>query len=392
MAQVLYFSRDTKFFVELPNVGAAGSTLFEIPILDGFNFSQATNSTEVTLAEMSAGGVSKRGRAFFNDSLAPVEFSFSTYVRPYKTLGSGTGRFGDTAGEHHAVEEVLWALMVGDASHSSANFQGFTRDTTDLDISFANSNVVELGPTAVGKQANIFLSLGTNKTQPKIYKIAEVVINEATLDFDIDGIATINWSGFGSTLTESSLPSGNSPNAYITEDITATDNFIRNRLTELAIDFDDSSTFPGASNNGVYNLTLTGGSVTITNNVTYITPETLGQVNTPIGHVTGGRSVSGSFTCYLNHETTGNDGTSSDFFADMTAATALTKITNKVSTTFKVGGATGTPRLELAMSNAHFEIPSHNIEEVIALETNFHALPSTIDEKDELTIKYVGKA
>ena len=76
----------------------------------------------------------------------------------------------------------------------------------------------------------------------------------------------------------------------------------------------------------------------------------------------------------------------------MTAASALTKITNKVSTTFKVGGASGTPRLELAMANAHFEIPSHNIEEVIALETNFHALPSTIDEKDELTLKYVGKA
>jgi len=390
MAQVLYFSRDTKFFVELPNSGS-GSHVFEIPILDGFSFSQATNSTEVTLAEMSAGGVSKRGRAFFNDSLAPVEFSFSTYVRPYKTAGSGTGVFGDTSGEHHAVEEVLWALMVGNAQHTSANFPGFTRDTTDLDISFANSNVVELGPTASGKQANIFLSLGTNKTQPKIYKIASVVINEATLDFDIDGIATINWSGFGSTLTESSLPSGNSPNTYITEDITATDNFIRNRLTELAIDFDDNSTFPGASNNGVYTLTLTGGSVTITNNVTYITPETLGQVNTPIGHVTGGRSVSGSFTCYLNHETTGNNGTSSDFFADMTAATALTKITNKVSTTFKVGGATGTPRLELAMANAHFEIPSHNIEEVIALETNFHALPATIDGTDELTLKYVGK-
>ena len=124
MAQTLYFSRDTKFFVELPQ--ASGELVWEIPILDGFSFSQATNSTEVTLAEMSAGGVSRRGRAFFNDSLAPVEFSFSTYVRPFKTAGSGSGVFGDTTGEHHAVEEVLWALMAGDASVSSANFQGFT--------------------------------------------------------------------------------------------------------------------------------------------------------------------------------------------------------------------------------------------------------------------------
>ena len=166
MAQTLYFSRDTKFFVELPQ--ASGELVWEIPILDGFSFSQATNSTEVTLAEMSAGGVSRRGRAFFNDSLAPVEFSFSTYVRPFKTAGSGSGVFGDTSGEHHAVEEVLWALMAGDASVSSANFQGFTRDTTDLDISFANSNVVELGPTTAGREANLYFTVGFGKSNPKV--------------------------------------------------------------------------------------------------------------------------------------------------------------------------------------------------------------------------------
>jgi len=386
MAQTLYFSRDTKFYVELPQ--ASGELVWEIPILDGFSFSQATNSTEVTLAEMSIGGTSRRGRAFFNDSLAPVEFSFSTYVRPYKTAGSGTGVFGDTADEHHAVEEVLWALMAGDATVSSANFPGFTRDTTDLDITFANSNVAELGPTTVGREANLYFSLGTGKSNPKIYKLSKAVINEATIDFDIDGIATINWSGFASTIAQASLPT-----VDYTEDITADDNFIRNRLTELTITADDTTTFPGGHGGvtGAYGLTLTGGSVTITNNVTYITPETLGEVNTPIGHVTGARSVTGSFTCYLSHDTANsNNGTSTDFFADMTAANALNKITNSFTTTFKVGGASGTPRLELLMDTAHFEIPTHNIEDVIAVETNFHGLPSSIDGTDELAIKYVG--
>ena len=386
MAQTLYFSRDTKFYVELPQ--ASGEFVWEIPILDGFSFSQATNSTEVTLAEMSTGGTSRRGRAFFNDSLAPVEFSFSTYVRPFKTAGSGSGVFGDTQNEHHAVEEVLWALMVGDATVSSANFPGFTRDTTDLDITFANSNVVELGPTTVGREANLYFSLGTGKSNPKIYKLSKAVINEATIDFDIDGIATINWSGFASTIAQASLPS-----VDYSEDITADDNFIRNRLTELTITADDTTTFPGGHGGvtGAYGLTLTGGSVTITNNVTYITPETLGEVNTPIGHVTGARSVTGSFTCYLSHDTANsNNGTSTDFFADMTAANALNKITNSFTTTFKVGGASGTPRLELLMDSAHFEIPTHNIEDVIAVETNFHGLPSTIDGTNELALKYVG--
>ena len=73
MASVLYFSRDTKFYVEI------GSAVWEVPILDGFSFSQTTNSTEVVLAEMEdSAGSSRRGRRLFNDSLAPVEWSFST--------------------------------------------------------------------------------------------------------------------------------------------------------------------------------------------------------------------------------------------------------------------------------------------------------------------------
>ena len=64
----LYFSRDTKVYIKI------GLAIWEVPVLDGFSFSQATNSTEVTLAEMEdSAGVSKRGRRMFNDSLAPVE-------------------------------------------------------------------------------------------------------------------------------------------------------------------------------------------------------------------------------------------------------------------------------------------------------------------------------
>ena len=81
----LYFSRDTKMYVKI------GSSVWEIPLLDGFSFSQANNSTEVVLAEMEdSSGVSKRGRRVFNDSLAPVEWSFSTYARPFKSAGTNT--------------------------------------------------------------------------------------------------------------------------------------------------------------------------------------------------------------------------------------------------------------------------------------------------------------
>lgn len=379
----LYFSRDTKVFIKI------GTAIWEVPVLDGFSFSQATNSTEVTLAEMEdSAGSSKRGRAIFNDSLAPVEWSFSTYVRPFKSAGTNTAGNASKNGttNHHAVEEVLWALMVGDASYTATSdsaepaFTGFTYGSTDLDIAFSSSNKSTLGT------ADIFFVLGSGKSNPTIYKCADSVVNEASIDFDIDGLATINWSGFGSTLTSDSQPT-----ATVYEDITATDNFIRNRLSVLEITAGDTTVFPG-SGSGVYTLTLTGGNITVSNNISYITPEELGTVNSPVGHVTGARSVSGSFSCYLGLDSNTNTGTSTDFFNDMTSTAAKAKITNSFSTTFNVGGTSATPRMEFAMPTAHFEIPAHSIEDVISLETTFNALPSTIGGTNEATIKYVGAA
>lgn len=361
MADTLYFSRDSKVFIKI------GSNIWEMPVLDGFSFSQATNASEITLNEMSdTAGNSRRGRQMFTDSYAPAEWSFSTYARPFASAGSGAGA-ADIAANHHAVEEVLWALMVGDAAYSSNTFTGFTADTTDLDITFANSNKTTLGT------ADIFFVMGGASSGTKTtYKIANCCVNEASLDFDIDGIATINWSGMGTIITEDTEPT-----ATVYEAVNSTSNFIRNRLTSLAA----SSTSPGSV---TYDLVLTGGNVTISNNMTFLTPETLGVVNQPLGHVTGTRSVSGSFTCYLNAEA----NSSADLFENIIEGT--TTITNNFDLTFKVGGASSTPRLELAMTDCHLEVPSHSIDDVISLETNFHALPSTIDGTDELTIKYVG--
>ena len=469
MATNLYFSRDTKVYIEVQN------GVFEVPVLDGFSFSQANNSTEVTLAEMeSSTGVSKRGRRVFNDSLAPVEWSFSTYVRPFKSAGTNVAGNANrnSAQNMHAVEEVLWGMMVAGgasstvdllgytatASGANPSLTGFTTDTTDLDITFANSNKSTLGT------ANIYFSLDDAGGNPTVYKCTGAVVNEASLDFDIDGIATIQWSGFAASLATSSKPT-----RTVFEAIDATNNYIRNRLTQLSITSADPVNFPGnsttitaissanpavvtaaghgfsdgdtigingtcgitksgadivngltfvvasASTNtfaltgldtssgtsgsfsgspivgdGKYSLTLTGGSATISNNITFLTPETLGSVNLPLGHVTGARSISGSFTCYLALDTVDNDGTSTDFFSDMTTTAARNKVVNSFATTFKIGGASAAPRLEMSFPTAHFEIPAHSIEDVISLETTFQALPSTIDNTNEVTLKYVG--
>lgn len=375
MADTLYFSRDTKVFVKI------GSDIWEIPVLDGFSFSQATNTSEITLNEMSdASGNSRRGRQMFTDSYAPAEWSFSTYARPFKSTGSGVGAADDTINTHHAVEEVLWALMVGDAAYSAFDFTGVTRNaTTNMGIAFTNSNKTTLGT------ADIFFVMGGAGSGTKTtYKIEGCCVNEVGVDFDIDGITTLNWSGFGKIITEDATPT-----ATITEAVSSTTNFIRNRLTNLVLTTaDDHLLAAGEAADGdsdveTYNLVLTGGNITISNNLTFLTPETLGVVNQPIGHVTGTRSVSGSFTCYLNAEAS----SSADLFERIIEDTDT--ITNNFDMTFNIGGGSA-PSVSMAMTNCHLEVPTHSIDDVISLETNFHALPSNIESADEIAITYVG--
>jgi len=379
MADALFFSRDTKVFVAIQNAAGAEQEVYEIPVLDGFSFSQATNATEVTLNEMSAGSNnSRRGRKMFNDSLAPAEWSFSTYMRPFVSSGSGADAASQNGTANiHAVEEVLWAMMVGDADHTTvsgsqaANFTGFTYSSTATDglaITFANSNKTSLGT------ANIYFVIGSAGETQTVYKIANCCTNEASIDFDIDGIGTIAWSGFGSKIEEVASAS----TATITEGTLATNttNFIRNRLTELSA----ASTLPTST---TYALTLTGGNITISNNITYLTPETLGIVNEPLGHVTGTRSISGSFTCYLNSAS----NSSMDLFENLIENTGT--VTNSFNLQFNIGGGSG-PRLQMAMTKCHLEVPTHSIDDVISVEANFHALGTDIGSTDELTLKYLA--
>lgn len=375
MADTMFFSRDTKVYVApLAANGTTEQALFEIPVLDGFSFSQATNSSEITLNEMSAGSnVSRRGRKMFNDSLAPAEWSFSTYARPFVSGGAGGAGDADDGANTHAVEEVLWAMMAGDASYASHTFNNITNGNAaaGASISFANSNVTTLGI------ANIYFVLGKTAGAnggEVTYKISNCCVNEVGVDFDIDGITTLNWSGQGAELQE---VADLTTTAAIVEGTlaTQTNNFIRNRLTELV-----AANAAGQAQT----LTLTGGNITISNNMTFLTPETLGVVNTPLSHVTGTRSVSGSFTCYLSS----TSNSSMDLFEALVEDKST--VTHDFDLEFKIGGAAA-PNLIFDMPSCHLEVPSHSIEDVISLEVNFHALGTDIDSTDEVSVKYLGK-
>lgn len=381
----LYFARDVKVYLK------QGTSIWEIPVLDGYSFSQSTNTSEITLSEMTGpSGLNRRGMAVFTDSFAPAEWNFTMYVRP--SLVDGLMR---------AVEEPLWANFVavnqftpknpladpGDPDEFDTWAKGVDIKTTGLEFDFDDSNTTLLG------EFDLYFVLGGN-TSPTanyvdngdttIYEIKDCVVNEAALTFEVDGISQIGWSGFGGSVREIAAFDATSAIRY---GIVQTNNYIRSRLTQLAA----ISNVSGSSK--TYDITLTGGAITLSNNISYLIPETLGIVNAPLGHITGNRSVSGNFTCYLDEATNG----SGDLFEDISLA--LEEVRNVFDLNFYIGGKDGAndaplaPGMQIKMEQAHLSLPTHTIEDVISFDVEFTALSSNISSTDEVKlIKYVGVA
>lgn len=361
----LHFSRDTKVYM------VESGSVWEIPVLDGFSFSQATNASEITLNEMAdSAGNSRRARQMFNDSYAPAEWSFASYMRP----NSAT----------FPAEDALWANFVSNTATWSGSSWSSSNSAVQAgagsgswEVTMKDSNKTTIGTfdlyfvMGAAQSASASYSAGAATT---IYKIEGCVANEASIDFEIDGIATINWSGFGKIITE---VSGFDASSVVARNISETSNFIRNRLTSLTASVDVGS---GPVS---YDVVLTGGNITFNNNLTFLTPETLGVVNQPLGHVTGTRNIGGNFTCYLD---TANNA-STDLFENIIEATST--ITNSSNLVFSIGGAND-PKCVITLPNCHLEVPQHSIEDVISLETTFHALPTDIDSADEASVLYSG--
>lgn len=375
----LLFSRNTKVFIQTTDAAGAQTGLWEIPVLEGFSFSQGTNTSEISLNEsVNASGRSKRSRQMFTDSYAPAEWSFSTYVRPVAGVpGQAGGWEGSSVvgNKGHALEEVLWANFVSNPVFTASSGttpsswdKGITNTATQMQVNFKDSEAAEMGTFTL-----YFVMSSQVGTADKVYKITECCVNEASMDFDIDGIASIAWSGFGSLITDEDTTYPTSD--LIAEGVTSTDNFIRNRLTQLSLQAADGHLSGSSDGNAdVYKTVLTGGSITFSNNMTFLTPETMAKVNTPLGHVTGTRSISGSFTSYLDTNA-GSTFNTADLFSHIVESTS--QVTNSFDLDFSIGGSSGT-RVEVSLPKCHLEVPSHSIDDIISLEVAFHALPEGV--------------
>ena len=340
---------------------------FEIPVLDGFSFSQATGTQNVTLNE--AGASPKRGQSIFNTSIEPVDWSFTTYIRP---------RIDDlTTDLHGMTEKILWNALVSGVKTDNVGTGGITSTAASCTVDFEESNKNQLLKLTGWF---VFSDSSTN------YRLKNMCVNSASMDFDVDGIAQITWSGYAEAID--AVAAGATPTTG--DDATdgyalapSTADFILNRLSTVTL----TSSISGSSK--AYTFALTGGNVTIDNGISYVTPESLGRINVPIGHQTGTRAVSGNFTAYLDTAALSTKVMYDDILADINAADPDT-ITNVFAIALSIGGASA-PKVLFNMPKDHLELPSLDTADVMGVTITWTALEDGFGTgNDEATIVYTG--
>jgi len=391
---------------------STAANTFRVGVLDGYSFSQGSESTDVTINE--AGSAPNRGSKRFNDALPPAEWSFGTYVRPFK---HGAASFR-ADGTYDMVENILWSALAGtglsDASGSAVATSTGTANGALVD--FVESDVHEL------MKLNIFFAL-ENTT----YRLNDAQINQAEIDFSIDGIAQITWSGNATTIDQVTTayedPSKYQIEAYdadgasLTHSSGSTDTYVenynfadtvgpsdadylRNKLSSLYLDADaqGGGNASGGLDDRTYDINITGGSITIANNVTYVTPETIGIVDKPIGSFTGARTITGSLTMYLDTKANG----SNQLLTDLAAATDLVTNVFDLRLYMGVAGAVGSdgdamgsddftaPGVEFNMPRCHLQVPTIETGDLISTTVEFAAHGSDLLTGDEMKVKYLG--
>lgn len=453
--------------------GMLPANTVELQVMEGFSFKQATQTANIQLKE--AGETPVRGQRTFNTSLDPVDFSFSTYIRPVVTGAKAT-----------AEEKVLWnALMSATPIDSTGitiggTVTGISRvDTSTATATIAGTSmtyagvtiggvytlagatgaagvafewnepftVVSLSATAIvikyisapSVAAGTTTSLGTlkfyggawveqaavtptatyastsfaasNKNQLQAFGIIFVVdgatyvvdncaMDQAVVDFGLDAIAMIAWTGKGTQLrqlssTEASLSGNTFTGTALAGTTTAKNtsaNYITNKLSTVSL----ASNIAGIGGTA-YTIALTGGSITFANGIQYITPANLGVVNKAIGYFTGTRSITGSLNAYLRTGT----NTTATLLNDIVSSSS-TATDTKYRLQIEVGGLNNLTRVEIEMDGAMLQVPTIETADVVSTVIGFTAQSTTnvsasgadydIENTNDATIRYFSAA
>jgi len=353
-------SRNTKVYFSTATVTASGATggdftasnTYEVPVLDGYSFSQSTATQEIQLDE--AGSSPNRGSRSFNTAINPVDWSMSTYIRPFDTevtAGSPTV----TTSTYTAVEKRLWNAFASDkavgvagaAWTDSSGTGGLPSDGAKFKLINSNKHQMQTFHL-VFEVDNVF------------YVVKNAAITSAELDFSIDSIATVAWTGFGQELEEMAAPTAFAAEMLVAVDVA--NSFITNKLSTITL------VEVGTTGTQTFTVPITGGSLSLENNITYLTPEELGTVNKPISaYYSGARGVTGSLSAYLR-----SGSGSSDTGALMKSLVNNTETENFYKLVVNIGGTSGN-RVSATMPAVQLQIPSVDVADVIGTTISFVA-------------------
>lgn len=459
-------------------VAFSSANTFEVQVLDGFTFSQSTANEVVTLSE--AGTTPSRGQRAFNTSLAPVSFSFSTYIKPALESGvvtagesllwnalmsdtavtTPTAISGETTVSLDAAGLVTIAgtamtplptvgdyiVLSGVASTTSAigqdkyiNSAGKVVTSTTTSITVQSINHAATAATGVLTAGGISYSKcawnPSNTTYSQVtsglsdrnqlqqfgmlflvdnvmYAVDNASLGQVTIDFGLDAIATAQWTGqatalrqFGIDLTASTGTFGGSgagvtntgSGGYLAAGTAG--KYITNKISTItlkAVKAIGTNITAGKE----YLVPITGGSITVNNNINYITPAILGVVNTPVTYYTGTRAISGSVMAYLR---TGSGVESGRLLADLLAE-ATTTTEPMFSLSMNIGGTTSTnPRVIVDLASISLGIPTIDVQQVVSTTINFTAQGYTpnatvantafdLTKASDLAVRYYGVA
>lgn len=348
--------RNTRVFVSTVTTGFTKANTFEILVGDDLSFSQTSTNTDITLEE--AGPAPIRGAKRFTDAIDPGEWSFSNYVLPIQA--------NDAGAIVSTPDQILWhCLASGSPFVPATKEKGVYQDKMNQVVSFKDSQYHELS------KAHLYMLVDSIW-----FKAGNIQVNSAEISVDISDIARVNWSGNAGLIE--ALPSQPFDPALIgitdAEFVRLQNSYIKNKLSILKV-------VNNASGGLTYDqIGITAATITISNNISYLTPSTLNRIDQPIGYFTGGLDVSGSLECYLNDVPNG----SVDLWKLLTQ---MTGSSNSFKIQLMIGGYYNTatvPGIVVHVPTAHLSRPELQSEDAMGLSIEFKGIGTTMSAGDEV--------
>jgi hypothetical protein len=403
MATALNLQRNSEVYMSTVDLAAGGSSAnmtprntWRVEVLAGYAASQSSATQDITSLE--SGITPDRSTQRFNTAINPVEWSFQTYLRPTGVINTSGATGVDPTGNSQPLADwflwqsltsnAAWASGTGASSITSSSWE--TNGTFRLGERVAAANVAaHKSNYATANEYHLYM-----KMDNVVYQVKNASVNEASIDAAIDGIAMTSWSGFGTNFVELTstsrdhlisvsggiLNNGSTVSGNVSVDAattastyhawgrynvagsTTTAAFIKNRLSAIEV-----THTPQGSAQDVYTLAVTGLGFTYSNALTFLTPEELAALNSPIGQFTGAKTITGNFTAYLR---AGDDDTA-QFLRNIVNDTR-TQIAQVSSANLKIGGSTA-PFVAINMPAVQFNFPTHSVEDILGISVEFLA-------------------